>query len=172
VTTYVFREFVPIKNSRKLDAQQVGEIIDALDADDKPDALWKAARDRKHYLHGCFEWDIRKAAEAHWRDTASALIRCVLVVEGNNAPVPAFISVSTKADGQRYVTPSEVVSNAALQLRMLQTAMRDLQAWARRYSMLRSVTPMIEGAARQLDDQITETMQQLAQGPPPKADAA
>jgi hypothetical protein len=44
-----------------------------------PSAVVADAKRKDSPLHGCFTWDVRKAAEAHWLDQARALIASVTI---------------------------------------------------------------------------------------------
>ena len=46
----------------------------------RPERVVEAARDPKSVLHKRFQWDVRKAAMAHWLETAQELIRQVKLV--------------------------------------------------------------------------------------------
>jgi len=45
-----------------------------------PEIVVSDARRKDSPLHGCFVWDVKKAAHEHWLDTARQLIRSVRVV--------------------------------------------------------------------------------------------
>lgn len=44
------------------------------------DDVWKAARPASSPLHGRFEWDVQKAAIAHWREQARDILQLWIVV--------------------------------------------------------------------------------------------
>jgi len=72
-----------------------------------PDDVWRFAKDNpKSALHTQYNWDVREAAEAHWRDTSQDLIK-VYVIEYRVTPrrtmvvVPEFTSLSTERGKDR-----------------------------------------------------------------------
>lgn len=76
-----------IKNRLAYLAAQAG-------GDLKPEAVIADAKDKTSPLHGCFEWDLKKAAHEHWMDTARALIRSVKVevtIEEVRFTLPAYL---------------------------------------------------------------------------------
>ena len=66
-------EFLPIKNAKEADAQRLGEAIAAIEARDgevKTDAIWEAAKDRRHPFHKHIDWDKDDASEK-WQPSVS-----------------------------------------------------------------------------------------------------
>jgi hypothetical protein len=164
MSRYVFREVLPIRGAKNLDADRVGAIIEALPGDDKPGSLVREARAPSHYLHGCFDWNDRTAAEAHRLATARQVIRCVMLVDDEKPtapPVPAFVSISVGKDGgdRQYFTPPQITDNAALQLRLMRGARNDLLAWLRRYEALRSISPLVAVVVERLDAEIAAAVE-------------
>jgi hypothetical protein len=157
---YVFRDFVPIKNAAKLDAQKVGESLERIFAAttgaDKADAVWRAAQSPRHYLHKCFEWDVQKAAEAHWHDTAENIIRVIRVQTKNGDAVPAYISVSD-ARGTTYHSVGDIIKSADLQTAVMRNARRDLVAWQLRYQMLRDICDIVAKAEKRISEKLGES---------------
>jgi hypothetical protein len=148
--TYAFREVVAIRGGGKLDPQKIGEIISGTEGH-IPTELWRAARKPDHYLHGCYEWNVRKAAEAHWRDTSERIMRSIYAVDEETDEMrPAFISIA--ADGERaYYEPTEIAGSLSLQLALMKAAKRDLSAFQKRYRMLADVCPLIVEAQAKID---------------------
>ena len=76
------------------------------------------ARRKDSPLHDLFEWDVEKAAVAHWHETARALIRSVKVVITNDTRVltaPYFVrDPSLPSDVQGYTTITALRSDADL----------------------------------------------------------
>lgn len=98
----------------------------------------EAARNPLNPLHPEFEWDDRKAAEAHRMDRAGYLIRSieVVVTEPVEAkPVRAFVSV-TRDDDRSYTSVSHALADPALRQQVLMAALRELEAWRERYAEL------------------------------------
>lgn len=138
---YVFAEekVLAIKNAGKADPQKIGEAIDRIAARNngeiEPAMLWREAKGNpRHPAYKHFEWDIKKAAEAHWTDTARRIIRAIVPLdgEGEEMPIPAFISVNS-GGGTSYRTSTEVMDSAQLQKLVLEQAERDLIAFQQRH---------------------------------------
>lgn len=150
---YVFRDDEPIriKAAKNADPQVIGEALEKIAKGNggklKPDDVWKAAQERRHPLHKHFEWDVQKAAEAHWRDTSRALIRMIRVEdeEVTEGTTRAFHSISDKG-GTSYRHIDEVRSSADFQLSLLNAAERDLESFRLRYRELKDVCGLIDQA--------------------------
>jgi len=156
MTQYVFKDVVPLRGAKSLEAQKVGEIIEALEGDDKPTLLWQAARSPEHHLHGCYEWDERKAAEAHWRDTSLSIIRCVYTTSGSNKEAqPAFISISNGGARDLYRV-EQIAGNLELQLQVMRSAHRELESFQKRYRQLEDICRLVAPVQEQLGAKIEQ----------------
>ena len=153
---YVFKEdFVTIKNAAKADPQKIGEAIARTTVSRngllKPEYLWQEAENNKrHPLYKHFTWDLREAAEAHWTEQARELIRVIRVVGEDEQPRRAFLSITTEADGTAYHALAEVMSSEDLQLRVRRQALRDLEAWQKRYADLKEICELVQLASDRL----------------------
>ena len=160
VAIYQWKEPVAaIKNKAKLDPQRVGEIIAALPDDtDKPTALWQAAKTPRHYLHRSFNWNVQEAAEAHWRETAASIIRCIWRAdypeEGDNSPV--LVNFAKDGEGKAYHRVEDVMTNRRWQQQVVADAKRDLMAWGERYKRLLKLSPNAQAAFRTLSDFVAQ----------------
>lgn len=67
------------KAKREAVAKRLAEIEAANDGRLTPDAVVADARRKDSPLHDLFEWDVRKAAHAHWLDRAREIIASVVV---------------------------------------------------------------------------------------------
>lgn len=160
MTTWVFREVVPLRGAARLDPQRVGEICRKIKEEHREkaaDALWRAARSPRHYLHKCYEWDTAKAAEAHWRDTSQRIMTSICAVsDDNDEPAPAFISVSD-GGARGYYEPTEIVNSVSLQLAVMKQAARDLSAWQKRYRLLGDLCGDVQKVQAKLDARIARS---------------
>lgn len=131
---YVFAtdKVVALKNLDKLDPQAIGEAIAEIDAD--PQRLWQDAKNPRHPAHLSFEWDIQRAAEAHWTETARRLIRSIRPLDdkGEEMHIPAFVSIRGES-GVAYRTHGDVMTNKDLRARVLEQAEQDILALQKRY---------------------------------------
>jgi hypothetical protein len=121
-----------------------------LSTDDKPTELWQKAKNRRHPCHAAFEWDVDKAAQRDWRATAEHLIRAVWRVSDERPPEPTLISISVPESGRDYYRPAQILDNARLQRLVSQQALRDLEAWSKRYAMIMRMSPNVTAATRSL----------------------
>lgn len=77
-----------------------------------PRALWEAARDPSHPLHGDFEWDDAKAADAHRDEQARQLLRLRVSMTYEDRVVAAPICVRVpEAAGAGYVRTAKVMGD-------------------------------------------------------------
>jgi hypothetical protein len=152
---YVFKDGpLTIKGSKDADPQKIGEalatIAELSGGDLRPAEVWKAAQGNpEHPCYPHFEWDIQKAAEAHWTDQARELIRCIRVDEddGNSDPERAFLSISDKR-GVSYRTLGDIRTSGYLQERLLAAAERDLDAFTVRYRAIKDLCAIVEMAKK------------------------
>lgn len=162
---YTFRDDAPlcIKAADKADPQVIGEALQEISSANRgrlePEAVWKAAKARGHPLHKHFEWDVQKAAEAHWTDQARGLIRIIRIEEPEQAdPVRAFLSVRDET-GTAYRPTASIRRSADMQAALLKQAERDLDAFERRYRSLADICAIVvearEAIRRRLDDNET-----------------
>ena len=158
---YAFRESA-ILYQRKADPQTYGEAIRALgDADGyvSPDSVWRAARHPAHPLHGEYEWDRKKAAEAHWRDRSRHLIAAIYLVSADNLPNrPAYFNLRV-AEGRRYVPEEVAGSDALLRLELVRVAVRELRQFRRRFSRLTFVAAPIDTAIEAAEQHLADAEQ-------------
>jgi len=153
MTTYAFDGAVPGR-AKRADPQEIGEALETIRLENggelHPQAVVADARDAKSPLHRYFEWDDKKAAEAHRVDQARALIRSVRVIDDNDEKArPAFLSIRND-DGVAYRSIRDVLNSRDLRQRLLEQAERDLESWTQRYRELREIVEMVEPARREL----------------------
>lgn len=155
---YVFRQDEPliIKAAKKANPQKIGEFLAKLTAENKgrldPDAVWRAVKaDPKNPLYKHYEWDIEKAAEAHWRDTSRAIIRVIRVADDDAAEgtTRAFLSIND-GGGRAFYPVDEVKRSIDLQAALSAQADRELEAFQRRFRSLKEVCAIIELAREKL----------------------
>lgn len=84
----------------------------------RPDDVVEDARDPSSPLHERFQWDVEKAARAHWLDTARELIRAVRVTITTDTTVVSSVAYvrdpSVDADEQGYVSIATLRSDEDL----------------------------------------------------------
>lgn len=150
---YVFKEDEPlkIKAAKEADPQAIGEamakIKDQKGGNFSPDDVWQAAKDAKHPLHKHYEWDVGKAAEAHWRSTSRHLIRVVQIIDDrtHSGTARAFVSIADKS-GTAYRSMEDVSKSVDLQLALLKRAEADLESFEVRYRDLTEICEFAKAA--------------------------
>ena len=86
----------------KAEAQVAGEYIEELRQQNggyvTPTMVWEAAEDPSSPIHDEFQWNERKAAEAHWRERARNLVNHIIVVRVHQQPAEEGIQAFTSID--------------------------------------------------------------------------
>lgn len=89
----------------------------------EPATVVAAARDPKSPIHDEFEWDVHKAAQAHWLDTARQLIRFVRLetTTGPSRTMAPFyvIDPARPPKSQRYVELNRAARDREVAQRVL-----------------------------------------------------
>lgn len=127
-----------IPNLLPVDAQTAGEELDRIYRENgrlEPAKIVDESRDISAPLHSCFEWDDVTAAEKYRQTQAQMIVRSIVTVQEtpNREPIEtrAFVSVR-----QEY-KPIEVVTSSEDQMQeLLRTALAELMAFRRKYSIL------------------------------------
>lgn len=120
----------------KANAQLVSQEIASIGESATPAQIVEKAKDIDTELHKCFEWDDAKAAEAHRLQQARQVV-CHLVIREtvmeDKPPVRFFF----KPEGATGYQPTTViVRNNDRYQNLLAGAMRDLDAFRRKYHIL------------------------------------
>ena len=148
---YVFKDDGPltIKGAAKANPQRIGEELAKVAAAAKgrltPSAVVEAARNPRSALHKIFEWDDAKAAQSWRLEQAREIIRVVRVIDEDDQPQRAFLSIGDKA-GVSYRSAEEVSHSRDLQLAVLRQAERDLEAWEKRYREIEDICDLVRSA--------------------------
>lgn len=120
----------------KCDAQKAGEVCEKLEKTVGLTAknLLDASRPEDAPLHGEFEWDDTKAAEAYRETQASYIIRmlCIAPEEERKEPVRAYF-VTEK---QSYTNTHVILKDADKRSALLDIALKELSAFKRKYAIL------------------------------------
>lgn len=116
-----------------------------------PAAVVHASRPEDAPLHPAFEWNDAKAAQAHRETQAKEIIRSIVVVPADQSdaePVRAFVSVQLEDEGHRYTTTTHALAVADLREQVLAQALRDMQAFQRRYGQFLDLSGVREAFDR------------------------
>ena len=128
-----------------VDAQTVGEVCAELEAQHRLTAkdLVEESRPEDAPLHKCFDWNDTTAAEKYREQQARCIIGSVeVVVLPAPEPVRAFLNV--ERESPKYRSIQAILSDPDDTERMYRTALRELQAFRRKYSNLSQLTPLFE----------------------------
>lgn len=125
-----------------LDPQAAGDELERLRIESggalTPATVAQSARDESSVLHPAFEWDDEKAADAYRTGQAQYLIRSIeVVIDGapSAEPTRAFVSVNVE-DGREYISVIDAMADSNLRKQVLETALRELEAWQLRHAEL------------------------------------
>ena len=144
--------------SGRITSKKVVGFIRNLADDDgliKPERVVEAARPKTSPIHDQFEWNNTEAAEKYRLLQASELIRVsveIIDCGGNRDPVVvrAFTSLTTeRGENGGYRATVQVLSNKQMREQMLADAIAELQAFERRYAILKELAEVF-AASRKL----------------------
>lgn len=108
-----------------------------------PERIVEFARNPKSALHSRFTWS-DSAAAAKWRlqEARQTITFYVTVVAGSSEPVRAFVSLQRDRTGDEeggYRRIESVMSDADMRKELLGMALKDMEAFQRRYARLREL---------------------------------
>jgi hypothetical protein len=118
---------------------------DAKDGLLRPEVVVSFAKDNpESALHAEFEWDVNKAAERHWLDTARRLIRAqVTIMPQTHRRSRAFVSVPTdRMSGDGYRRTDRAVADNRLRVQLAEEALKVVEAIPQRFSHLPELDPL------------------------------
>ena len=160
--TYVFDDGpVRLRNSSAADPEVIGaellKIADINGGSLEPERVVEAAKAKSHPLHDFFEWDDKKAGHAHRVNQARSLIRIVRIERPDmQEPVRAFFSVKSDTGNQTYRPVDTILKSADMQMSLLKSARRDLDAFTKRYRVIGELCEPIAEAIKRIDRRISE----------------
>jgi hypothetical protein len=162
-TAYSFRSGTSYPVPAKIVGSALADIYKRY-GEVKAKTVVNEAKQKTHPLHPCFDWNLKRAAEAHWLYQARNLIASVQIrfIKSKNKSIPirAFINIQKTADGKlttsyynkggtsAYVTIGEVMDNEALRNYNLQMALIELKRWYEKYENLKEISLIWEGIQR------------------------
>lgn len=164
MTQYVFRSGARI--SGPLDAQAIGEWLARLAVQHgrevaPPEVIVDAARDVDSPAHRWFSWDMDpgEAVQRQLEEEARRLVRTIVIVredddDGPMRPIPAMVSVVSRADGARGYMPTIVaLSDADYRAQVLSDALNAFQALRFRYADLKELSRIFEAVDEATEQQ-------------------
>jgi hypothetical protein len=113
-----------------------------------PERVVAAARDPASPLHSRFTWDDGEAAEKWRLHEARNLIRVYVLVlaPGQSEPVRAYVSLTEDRGSAGYRATTDVMSDSERRQALLRQAMREFDAWRRRYEALEELAAVFAAA--------------------------
>ena len=135
----------------KVPAQVAGEYLHELEENGGLTAmrLLEKSRPEDALLHGCFEWDDTKAAEAHRLFQARYFIGNIVITQIDDKPVQmtrAFVNISdaSHAETACYKPVRVALSDADSREIVLSNALRELMRFKEKYGSLTELTEIID----------------------------
>lgn len=122
----------PIKNELEAIRRAAGGLL-------KPQDVVERAKDPNSALHDHFEWDDSQAAEKYRLQQARDMISVVVEMMPNGADtIRTYVSLSDERGpngGYRHIV--EVMNDEAMRETLLRDALKELQAFQRKYDKLK-----------------------------------
>ena len=113
--------------------QELGRVPEAED-------LVRVAKSSASPLHACFQWNVNKAAEAHWLDTARRLMGHLRVTFTGGGmietPLRAYVRVREDDGTKAYLESQVALATPRHRESVLSEALRDLRIYVGRYARL------------------------------------
>jgi hypothetical protein len=144
-----------------VDPAAVGKIVEGIERRKNGVVLAndvvEAAKDPASPIHKAFEWDDALAAHEHRLSQARQLLRCLVVVKGEEKEEKVervYVALRDKEGGYRPLV--KVMADEGQRKRLLALAFAELTVVMRKYKHLEelaSVHEAIERARKQADDQ-------------------
>ena len=133
------------------DAQRMGPELMRLhnrDGELQKRTVVDEAKSPRSKLHRYFQWDIQKAAEQNWLDTAGHIIRSIRIeVRASTRAAPKQIRAFVKLDKsiKGYTPITEVLKREDYTSMMLARALEEAEVWRKRYANLAEFTDTFQG---------------------------
>ena len=130
----------------KADPEAAGKQFEALAAEDRLTAKNVVDENRPDgaALHSEFEWDDKVAAESYREVQASKLIRSICVVESDSSQSPEPVRAYVTVEPHRYEPIQAVMEVEDKRGVLLKQALRDMQAFERKYRQLQEMAAVIK----------------------------
>lgn len=139
-------------HEHKVSAATVGKILESM-PQITPEAVVAAARPETSPLHSLFCWDDTIAAEEWRKQQARVLIANIEIVEPEQPTVRAFLNIRTVTGESEYFATKQAMANKETREQVLAAAVKELQAFRRKYSGL----SQLAGIFAAIDEQVQST---------------
>lgn len=151
IAGFEFADGARFQAGAKVDANVVGQHLEMLRKQFKgeltADDVLADAQNANSPLHPFFEWDDSEAARQHRLKQARGLIRAVVAVYvSDDEPAKrmrAYVHVA-EPEAPHYREMTHALSQRDTRERVMQSAMRELNEWKRRYADLKEFAAVIE----------------------------
>jgi len=134
-------------------AQEAGERLETLQKQYghlTPQIVVEDARDSQSVFHPAFEWDDVKAAEEYRLEQARYILRHLIVVRQETEKpqeIRAFVVVKEEEQDRQWYAPTlSVLTEPELRRQVLERALRELEAFRRKYKELVELAEVLAAA--------------------------
>jgi len=145
-----------------VDAQKAGAELEKITEKHgtlTPAYVVKESKKKKAVLHKCFEWNDEKAAAKYRCRQAQDLIRNIVTVKIGQIeptqPIRAFVSFK---QNNEYISVINVLHTPELQKKMMDTAMKELEYFQKKYASLSSLSELMSSITLSLQKYKDETV--------------
>lgn len=121
------------------DAQIAGNICEQLENEGRLSAktLLDVSRPQNAPLHDNFEWNDGVAAEKYRENQAREIIRSLVIIPEQNAPVRSFFKIENI--GNTYQSVKTILQDEDMTAKLLKTALRELNALHQKYCAVQNL---------------------------------
>ena len=103
------------------------------------------AKDPTSPLHGEFEWDVVKAAHAHWLEQARYVMRAIeIIYEEKGRAFQHRLFISLDEAPESYVAARRVLTDKQQREAWVNQALRELRSWCARYQSVKELSTIYE----------------------------
>jgi hypothetical protein len=150
----------PNASFNEVEAQWMGEQLESHGGRMKPEMFVELCKPKNSPGHRLFNWDVRRAAMAHWIERAQYHLRHLdieIVYEGNKQPIRACYPVIISAGEHReYVSYDNVQSAPDLARQVVDRALNEFKSLQSRYAIYRNVFGPVFDAINQLEKELCQ----------------
>lgn len=150
----------------QLDAEQCGAVFETLEQTNEltPARVVEAAKPKSSPLHDGFEWNDKVAASEHRMQQARYLLRSIVIVRDDapstdDTPLRAFVTITEDdADAKPHTvfcSLEAALSDPVKRQQVLARALKELNAWQRRYAALDEFASVIAAISSFVPHQVS-----------------
>lgn len=125
----------------KISAEKAGKCLDQIQKKYgklTPDFVVQEAKNSKHPLHNCFDWNDSIAANKWRKEQARNMIQSITVFIEDRPEVPEVRAYVNVKDGtkHKYITVNDAMDNDQYREQVLQDAYNEIIGWRNKYHNL------------------------------------